>query len=276
MIDTTILSEALTERFGLEVNVSASQKSSGHDVTIIPLGIESTISFRVNLHLGWRTVTASFVPGNYALELVKEIQTASQSQKAAFVVFANSLISRGAEISIHLDDNQVDASIPDSWPKDWKNIRISMKKTGVLVEKSTGYDFDEVFPWATGFFGLVLALLPLEEIEEPLLGGEAEGDIFIKRVKKYERSRLNRAACIEIHGTDCKICGFSFGECYGELGDGFIHVHHIVPVSEMGGSYILDPAKDLIPVCPNCHSMLHRRKPVLLPRELIQILSKDK
>lgn len=266
----------MTERFGLEVDVTASQKSEGHKITINPSGIERTISFRIVLNLGWRTITASFVPGNYASELVKEIQTASQSQKAAFAVFANSLMSKGANVSIKLDDDRVDPSIPDSWSDGWKNIQISMKKTGVIVETSIGYDFNEVFPWATGFFGLVLALLPLEEVEQPILKREVEGEVTIQRVKQFERSRLNRAACIEVHGTDCKICGFSFGKCYGELGDGFIHVHHIVPISEMGGSYILDPAEDLIPVCPNCHSMLHRRKPVLLPRELIQILSKDK
>jgi 5-methylcytosine-specific restriction protein A len=276
MIDTVHLSRALTERFGLEVEASASEENSGKKVTIIPSGIEHTISFRVELYLGWRTVSPTFIPRNYASGLVKGIKSASSSQKAAFAVFSDSLRSKGAKVSLNLDQHQVDASKPASWPEDWINIRISMKKIGVIVERATGYDFNAVFPWATGFFGLAIALLPLEEIEESLLGGKSEGAALIKLVKQYERSRINRAACIEVHGTDCKICGFSFDVYFGELGDGFIHVHHIVPVSEMGGSYILDPAKDLIPVCPNCHSMLHRRKPALSPEELIRISNKDK
>ena len=48
-----------------------------------------------------------------------------------------------------------------------------------------------------------------------------------------------------------------FGKVYGKPGDGFIHVHHLVPVSSRGKRYRLDPINDLIPVCPNCHAMLH-------------------
>lgn len=50
-----------------------------------------------------------------------------------------------------------------------------------------------------------------------------------------------------------------FGEKYGDLGKGFIHVHHIVPLNKIGQEYMVDYKKDLIPVCPNCHAMLHRR-----------------
>ena len=267
---------ALTERFGLEVDAVASQENDGQKVVISPCGIERTISFRVELRIGWRTVTAFFIPGNYASGLVRGIRSASPSQRAAFAVFSDSLKSKGARVSLDLDHHQVNSSEPESWPLDWSNIRISMKKVGVVVERSTGYDFDAVFPWATGFFGLAIALLPLEEEKKPFWEGESEGATQIKLVKQYERSRINRAACIEVHGTNCKICGFNFNSFFGELGDGFIHVHHIVPISEMGGSYILNPAKDLIPVCPNCHSMLHRKKPALLPEELIHILTKDK
>lgn len=49
-----------------------------------------------------------------------------------------------------------------------------------------------------------------------------------------------------------------FEKQYGELGKGFIHVHHIVPISTIGGNYRIDYEKDLVPVCPNCHAMLHR------------------
>ncbi len=271
MIDTAHLSRALTERFGLEVEASATAENNGQKIIIGPCGIERTISFRVELHLGWRTVSAAFIPGNYASGLVLGMKAATPSQQAAFAVFSDSLKSKGAQVSLELDAVQVDASTPSSWPHDWGTIRISMKKVGVVVEKSSGYDFDATFPWATGFLGLALALLPLEEIDESAIEGESEGAALLKLVKQYERSRINRAACIEIHGTACRICNFDFGAQFGELGEGFIHIHHIVPVSEMGGSYSLDPGKDLLPVCPNCHAMLHRRKPTLTPDELLCI-----
>jgi len=271
MIDTIRLSKALTERFGLEVEATASVENNGQKITISPSGIERTISFRVELHLGWRTVSAAFIPGNYASGLVAGMKAATPSQLAAFAVFSESLKSKGARVSLQLDSNKVDSSAPSSWPKDWGTIHISMKKVGVVVEKSSGYDFNETFPWATGFFGLAFALLPLEEIDESAIEGDSEGAVLFRLVKQYERSRINRAACIEIHGTACRICGFDFGAQFGELGEGFIHVHHIVPVSEMGGNYSLDSGKDLLPVCPNCHAMLHRRSPALTPDELLCI-----
>ncbi len=78
-------------------------------------------------------------------------------------------------------------------------------------------------------------------------------------VNKYERSSLARSRCIEENGVSCSICGMNFEETYGELGKGFIHVHHVIPVSEIGKEYKVDFKKDLIPVCPNCHAMLHRK-----------------
>lgn len=46
---------------------------------------------------------------------------------------------------------------------------------------------------------------------------------------------------------------------YGELGKEFIHVHHIVPLHEIKETYKVDYRKDLGPICPNCHAMLHRK-----------------
>ena len=57
-------------------------------------------------------------------------------------------------------------------------------------------------------------------------------------------------------------CGFDFEREYGKIGEGFIHVHHIVSVASVGKEYKIDPVKDLRPVCANCHAMLHRKSPV--------------
>jgi 5-methylcytosine-specific restriction protein A len=59
------------------------------------------------------------------------------------------------------------------------------------------------------------------------------------------------------------VCGLDFEERYGKLGKGFIHVHHIVEISKIGKKYKVDPKKDLRPVCPNCHAMLHRNFKVM-------------
>lgn len=84
-----------------------------------------------------------------------------------------------------------------------------------------------------------------------------EGALKKVYVNRYERDQDAREKCIEVHGCKCSVCGMDFEKMYGEIGRGFIHVHHIVPISSIGEEYQIDPIKDLIPVCPNCHAMLH-------------------
>ncbi len=66
-----------------------------------------------------------------------------------------------------------------------------------------------------------------------------------------------------------KYVAFNLGEQYGEIGQGFIHVHHLKQLSDVGEGYEVDPVADLRPVCPNCHAMLHRNNPPLSIDELI-------
>lgn len=77
-------------------------------------------------------------------------------------------------------------------------------------------------------------------------------------INKYERSSVARRKCIDKHGYACSVCGMNFKDIYGEIGEGFIHIHHIIPISTIGTTYKIDYANDLIPVCPNCHAMLHK------------------
>lgn len=84
-----------------------------------------------------------------------------------------------------------------------------------------------------------------------------EGAVVQVLVNAYERDPLARRACIEHYGPNCFVCGFSFGAAYGLLADGYIHVHHLQPLSEIKTSHVVDPVRDMRPVCPNCHAVLH-------------------
>jgi hypothetical protein len=57
-------------------------------------------------------------------------------------------------------------------------------------------------------------------------------------------------------------------------GAGFIHVHHRKPLALIGRSYAVNPVKDLVPVCPNCHAMLHTQNPPLSVEELVEELGR--
>jgi len=76
-------------------------------------------------------------------------------------------------------------------------------------------------------------------------------------INAYERSPGARKACIEHHGSTCAVCEFDFGAMYGENFAGFIHVHHLTPLSKVKKSYEVNPKEDMIPVCPNCHAVIH-------------------
>lgn len=78
-------------------------------------------------------------------------------------------------------------------------------------------------------------------------------------VNKYERSSKARENAVKYHGLNCTVCDINFKKMYGEIGKGFIHIHHLVSIHEIGTDYKIDYKNDLIPVCPNCHSMLHRK-----------------
>lgn len=93
-------------------------------------------------------------------------------------------------------------------------------------------------------------------------------------VNAYERNPDARAKCVEHHGYKCLVCSFDFESVYGDIGKNYIHVHHVKPLSQIRKEYEIDPIRDLIPVCPNCHAMIHKTKPALSVKELKKRLSK--
>ncbi|WP_211221636.1 HNH endonuclease [Desulfocurvibacter africanus] len=94
-------------------------------------------------------------------------------------------------------------------------------------------------------------------------------------VNTYERDSTARQKCIDKWGVKCSACGLDFEKKYGVRGAGFIHVHHLKPISQIGKEYTLDPANDLRPLCPNCHAMIHRSSPIISIDELKEVIKPD-
>lgn len=95
-----------------------------------------------------------------------------------------------------------------------------------------------------------------------------EGALVTVKANKYERNQKARRECVEKKGYLCLVCGRDFVATYGEIGRNFIHVHHLTPISTIGKEYVLNVDTDLVPVCPNCHYMLHRQNPPFTIEEL--------
>jgi 5-methylcytosine-specific restriction protein A len=73
---------------------------------------------------------------------------------------------------------------------------------------------------------------------------------------------------IKIHGTTCTVCGFNFERKYGKFGEGYIEIHHLKPHASIRGERAVDPKSDLVPLCSNCHRMIHKPDPMLTIEEL--------
>ncbi|SPZ37406.1 Predicted restriction endonuclease [Plesiomonas shigelloides] len=91
-------------------------------------------------------------------------------------------------------------------------------------------------------------------------------------VNAYERNPDARAKCIAHYGCKCYVCNFDFQSVYGDIGKGFIHVHHEVALADIKQEYEVDPINDLKPLCPNCHGIIHRTHPPISVDALISLL----
>ena len=114
--------------------------------------------------------------------------------------------------------------------------------------------------------GRELALALHEEIPNGVI--YIEGSVKTVLVNRYERDPSARDMCIRHHGAACSACGLDLNAAYGEVASGFIHVHHLIPLSNLGANYVINPVDDLRPVCPNCHAIIHLRRPPYSVRDV--------
>lgn len=117
-------------------------------------------------------------------------------------------------------------------------------------------------------------LIGYDEIDAAVQDNEMEGAVYTSLVRRRERSSRNRFLCLSIHGHRCVICGFEPRETYPTLGS-IIEVHHLQPLSALNAPREYDPRRDLVPLCPNCHRMIHLRRPVPYSLEELRLLLAD-
>jgi len=148
-------------------------------------------------------------------------------------VLARPYKSSGLEYGLHLRPSVIEA----------------LKELG--VDRQDGWSFQEEV-----------------SVEQPLV----EGASYTVQVSAFERNPVARQKCIKHYGCNCVICGFNFGAAYGSAADGYVHVHHLKPLASVGEEYVIDPIRDLRPLCPNCHAVIHLRQPPYSIEEVIAML----
>ena len=249
------MKKILEETFDLPFHVS----EGIDEYKIFP---ENEMEELFEIHIWYRSGVRLIVdahPQRHAAAMLNDMAHASEEKRNRFLAYLKLFREKEAKVATEINGVSDDLS---QWPSDWKNMSVRISK---IEEQDLA--FKEVAKeWAVSACGMMLSLLNVEAIEQE---GVEEGKKIQVLQTKYERNPINRKICIEKNGCKCKICGFDFEKEYGEIGKGFIHVHHIVPISQKGGEHIPDSYIDLIPVCPNCHAMLHSSNPPLMPEDLI-------
>lgn len=150
-------------------------------------------------------------------------------------------------------------------------IRVQIERYCDNVERNQKHEKKLFHKVETSIYTLIEFLNIGLEIKENILNTElndltntfessVEGEKKSRFTSYYERDPNLRKKAIQYHGTTCYACGFNFEEFYGEYAKDYIHIHHTKPLFEAEGEQEVDPIKDLIPVCANCHSVIHRRK----------------
>jgi len=154
------------------------------------------------------------------------------------------------------------------------------KKSGISELLLSFEKRDGVHQYSLSFSGDIQLETVQQDVHSEVIeeSGPAQKEGAIKEYygKRYERNPANRKKAIKIHGLTCKACNFNFEEVYGERGTDFIEVHHLKPICTFEGeAQAIDPKTDLLPLCSNCHRMIHRRLNNIMTIEQLQEIMKS-
>jgi 5-methylcytosine-specific restriction protein A len=261
--DKAELQYVLETKFDIPFHVESGITNGDPWYRVRPAGYANE-SFEIRLSfLNQLRLNMEFLPDTYAAPLIKDMSNSSPDQRAAFFRYAGLLLDRKAKPEFLVNNTEISVIDDSDWPPQWNNIKFKITKSPITEEGEYFSPEAIVADWGSLFVGMVLSLLEVVPIP-----GETEGDLYRTITNRHERSTVNRNICLAVKGYSCRVCGMDFESKYGEIGNGFIHVHHTTMVSEMGPRYIVDPVNDLEPVCPNCHAMLHKKNPPMDIEEL--------
>lgn len=265
--DPRSLAERVSAETGLEFAGAEGRDPDGTRwLELHPAGHPAARTFTLRTVVGWRRIDVHFRPGSFAGDLMRAMGSADPDGRQAFCAILDVCGREGAEVHLTLNGTLRSPGDPTIWDVPWRSLGMAVRRGMLAInEGNPESDLRLTELWTSRVAAAVLALLPVEvETEGELaadVSGFPEGGRMKVEVNRYERDRRNRAAAITIHGHICRACDLDMGRRYGPAAAGLIEIHHVTPVSALGKGYIIDPRTDLVPLCPNCHSVAHRRNP---------------
>jgi 5-methylcytosine-specific restriction protein A len=275
--DARTVSTHLSRRFGFALEGVSGRNASGGFLKFRPAGVDPNEGFVIQTQLGWRSLEVSFSLETFSGPILHGMATAEEAKRQAVIDIAARAGLDSGVTRLRINDSEQSTVTTDSWPKTWTSFSLSIMRSPLDWAEVGPARLAEILKWTGVLLSMVVLLLPLRAdddgaaMDDDILG-LPEGARTQVVVNRYERSRVNRAVCLQLKGTSCCVCGINFEDVYGDIGRDFIHVHHIVPVAVMGEGYRVNPLRDLVPICPNCHSMAHRKSPPFSPEELSRMV----
>jgi 5-methylcytosine-specific restriction protein A len=273
MISADYAARLVADRLGIPCEARLANGA----VEIAPTGVDANEGFAVRFEKGWRSAEANFVPGKFAKPLIRKMGEAPRQSRQIFSALIERL-SPSVRLKFVANGFECSASAIDAWPPGWTSLTLSLTRGALPADTMQERDWqtvadDLILP----LFALSASLIGIEDCDSD--PSATEGTPRQQLSTKYERKPINREICLRLNGRRCVCCGMSFADIYGELASDYIEVHHIEPISAAGEPYHLNPATDLVPVCSNCHSVIHRFDPPMKPdalRAQIELIRKAK
>jgi 5-methylcytosine-specific restriction protein A len=226
------------------------ERGAGPTFTIHPTGLK------------WHTVILKF--GAYATPCIHHITSNADLEAYQLAYALLEQLSEAYDLKVNSQENR----------SDWKvssDLTISVRRK-VINQLSEDDLIESIHQLMIPLIAAMAELIGYSnEDKEDVSGatdGHIDGAITRSIMLKRERNPRNRLLCLRIHGAQCGVCGDDPKQTYGNDLGTILEVHHIEPLSEAETPKVYNPKEDLIPLCPNCHRAIHRRKPAMLPSEL--------
>lgn len=229
---------------GLELRFGDLTSNEGPLVTLRPSGLKR---HRVSLRFG-----------NFSASIIRQIAQATDEQEKLARALVRS-VGRVATLSFPEGMDSV------NWEIRTPSFTLSAERK---VDGDRHSDERVVETCETVVVPIMAALAELIGYEETMVPsfddvcGELEGEVSVSTVRRRERNPRNRLLCLRIHGHQCSACGVDPRDTYGKAQGAVLEVHHLQPLSHLGEPRVYDPQSDLVPLCPNCHRVVHTRRPV--------------
>jgi len=260
----------LSRALGLELVDSKAQDQSNFTFALRIKNLPQPYGFEVRVQQSLMSTKAQLVLDSFPGDLLMMCKGsfAKRKEEVASVIIAAE--SSGIDTQILVDGQESYDGFEHSL---WESLEVNLHKKFENYEDAANCLKLTVMM----IFSIMIPLITEESeqlLEEVSVEYQEEGRKTSSIVNKYERSRVNRAIALEIHGFVCAACGLRMADLYGPIGEGVIHVHHLQPISSMEAPRVLNPATDLIPLCPNCHTVVHRINPPLNISQLQEAIKK--